>query len=116
MKLTMSSQRESSRRIPSSSSCWASARLSGFPRRWPRTGDERGRALRASGLQHLHFAPEDFIPDKVRIPAYVVIIASFVTMVEMTMQAFMPPLYKNLGVYVPLIGSTASSRKGRGLR
>ena len=46
---------------------------------------------------------KDFIPDKVRIPAYVVIIASFVTMVEMTMQAFMPPLYKNLGVYVPLI-------------
>ncbi len=46
---------------------------------------------------------KNFIPEKVRIPAYIVIIASFVTIVEMVMQAFMPPLYKNLGIYVPLI-------------
>ncbi len=46
---------------------------------------------------------KDFIPDKVRIPSYIVIIASFVTMVQMVMEAFMPDLYKSLGVYVPLI-------------
>ncbi len=46
---------------------------------------------------------KDFIPDKVRIPAYIVVIASFVTIVEMVMQAYAPALYKNLGVFVPLI-------------
>lgn len=46
---------------------------------------------------------KNFIPEKVRIPAYIVIIASFVTIVQMVMQAFMPDLYKSLGVFVPLI-------------
>lgn len=46
---------------------------------------------------------KNFIPDKVRIPAYIVVIASFVTIVEMVMQAYSPALYKNLGVFVPLI-------------
>ncbi len=46
---------------------------------------------------------KDFIPDKVRIPAYIVIIASFVTIVEMVMEAFIPALYDSLGVFVPLI-------------
>ena len=46
---------------------------------------------------------KDFIPEKVRIPAYIVIIASFVTVVEMVMQAFLPDLYDSLGVFVPLI-------------
>ena len=46
---------------------------------------------------------KDFIPDKVRIPSYIVIIASFVTVVEMVMQAFLPDLYDSLGVFVPLI-------------
>ena len=46
---------------------------------------------------------KDFIPESVRIPAYVVVIASFVTIVEMVMQAFVPDLYETLGVYVPLI-------------
>ena len=46
---------------------------------------------------------KDFIPEKVRIPSYIVIIASFVTIVEMVMQAYSPALYKNLGVFVPLI-------------
>lgn len=44
-----------------------------------------------------------FIPEKVRIPAYIVIIASFVTIVEMVMQAYAPDLYNSLGVFVPLI-------------
>lgn len=44
-----------------------------------------------------------FIPEKVRIPSYIVIIASFVTIVEMTMQAYLPDLYNSLGVFVPLI-------------
>ena len=46
---------------------------------------------------------KNFIPDKIRIPAYIVIIASFVTIVEMLMKAFVPPLYNSLGVFVPLI-------------
>ncbi|MDY5932134.1 MAG: electron transport complex subunit E [Candidatus Ornithospirochaeta sp.] len=43
------------------------------------------------------------IPDSIRIPAYVVIIASFVTIVEMVMHAFVPAVYAALGVYLPLI-------------
>jgi electron transport complex protein RnfE len=43
------------------------------------------------------------IPDKVRIPAYVVIIASFVTIVDLIMQAYVPSLYGTLGIFIPLI-------------
>ena len=46
---------------------------------------------------------KDFIPDKVRIPAYIVIIASFVTIAEMVMNAYVPFLAKSLGIFVPLI-------------
>ncbi|MDR1335561.1 MAG: electron transport complex subunit E [Tannerella sp.] len=46
---------------------------------------------------------KNVIPDKVRIPAYVVIIATFVTMAEMMMQAYIPALYKSLGLFIPLI-------------
>jgi electron transport complex protein RnfE len=44
-----------------------------------------------------------FIPSKIRIPAYVVIIASFVTLIEFLMQGFVPALYKQLGLFIPLI-------------
>lgn len=43
------------------------------------------------------------IPDKVRIPAFIVVIASFVTVVELTMQAFLPSLFESLGLFIPLI-------------
>ncbi|OFX22279.1 MAG: electron transport complex subunit RsxE [Bacteroidetes bacterium GWA2_31_9] len=43
------------------------------------------------------------IPDKVRIPAYVVIIATFVTIVDLLMQAYTPALYDQLGIFIPLI-------------
>ena len=43
------------------------------------------------------------IPDSVRIPCYIVVIAGFVTMVQMVVQAFFPALYEMLGVYLPLI-------------
>jgi Na+-translocating ferredoxin:NAD+ oxidoreductase subunit E len=43
------------------------------------------------------------IPDKVRIPAFVVIIASFVTIVDLLMQAYVPALYVSLGIFIPLI-------------
>lgn len=43
------------------------------------------------------------IPDKVRIPAFVVIIASFVTIVDLLMQAYVPDLYQTLGIFIPLI-------------
>ncbi len=46
---------------------------------------------------------KNFIPEKVRIPSYIVIIASFVTVVQMMMEAFTPALYNSLGVFVPLI-------------
>ncbi|MGC9313067.1 MAG: electron transport complex subunit RsxE [Sediminispirochaetaceae bacterium] len=46
---------------------------------------------------------KDFIPEKVRIPSYIVIIASFVTIVEMVMKAYLPDLYSSLGVFVSLI-------------
>ena len=43
------------------------------------------------------------IPDTVRIPCYIVVIAGFVTVVQMLIQAFVPSLYEALGVYIPLI-------------
>ena len=45
----------------------------------------------------------NIIPDKVRIPAFIVIIASFVTMVELLLEGFIPSLYDALGIYIPLI-------------
>jgi electron transport complex protein RnfE len=46
---------------------------------------------------------KNFIPDKVRIPSFIVIIASFVTIVELTMQAYVPALFDSLGIFIPLI-------------
>lgn len=46
---------------------------------------------------------KNLIPDKVRIPAFIVIIASFVTIVEMVLEAFLPGLYEQLGIFIPLI-------------
>lgn len=43
------------------------------------------------------------VPSKVRIPAFIVIIASFVTVVEMVLEAFIPFLYEQLGIFIPLI-------------
>lgn len=43
------------------------------------------------------------IPDKVRIPAFIVIVATFVTLVQLLLQAYLPSLNKALGVYIPLI-------------
>ena len=43
------------------------------------------------------------IPDEVRLPAFIVIVASFVTVVEMLMEAYMESLYASLGIYIPLI-------------
>ena len=46
---------------------------------------------------------KNLIPDGVRIPCYIVVIASFVTLLQMLMQAYMPDLYKTLGIFIPLI-------------
>ncbi len=43
------------------------------------------------------------VPDKVRIPAYIIVIASFVTVLQMVMQAWLPALYAALGIFIPLI-------------
>ena len=48
-------------------------------------------------------AVKKLIPDIVRIPSFIVIIASFVTVLEMLMQAYVPSLYSALGIYIPLI-------------
>ena len=46
---------------------------------------------------------KNLIPSKVRIPAFIVVIASFVTIIQMLMQAYVPSLYASLGVFIPLI-------------
>lgn len=46
---------------------------------------------------------KNLIPAKVRIPAFIVIIASFVTVVQLIMQAYVPDIYATLGVFIPLI-------------
>jgi electron transport complex protein RnfE len=48
-------------------------------------------------------AVKDLIPDKVRIPSFIVIIATFVTIVQLIMEAYVPSLYKSLGLFIPLI-------------
>ncbi len=46
---------------------------------------------------------KNFIPDKVRIAAFIVIIATFVTIVDLSMKAYFPDIYKTLGIFIPLI-------------
>ena len=48
-------------------------------------------------------ALRNVIPDKVRIPAYIVIVATLVTVVQLLIQAYIPALYDALGIYIPLI-------------
>ncbi|WP_455258313.1 electron transport complex subunit RsxE [Peptoniphilus asaccharolyticus] len=43
------------------------------------------------------------IPEKIRIPCFIVVIATFVTIVQMVLQAFFPPIYEALGIFLPLI-------------
>ena len=43
------------------------------------------------------------IPDTVRMPSYIVIVASFVTMVQFLLEAYLPSLHESLGIYIPLI-------------
>lgn len=46
---------------------------------------------------------KNLVPDMVRIPIFIVVIASFVTVLQMVMQAYVPTLYKQLGLFIPLI-------------
>lgn len=48
-------------------------------------------------------ALKNFIPDKVRIAAFILVIATFVTIVDLVMKAYTPDLYKTLGIFIPLI-------------
>lgn len=48
-------------------------------------------------------AIKNFVPSMVRIPAFIVVIASFVTILQMVMQAWTPALYETLGIFIPLI-------------
>jgi len=45
----------------------------------------------------------NFIPNKIRIPSFIVVIATFVTIIGMVMEGFIPVLYANLGIFIPLI-------------
>jgi len=44
-----------------------------------------------------------FIPDKIRIPAFITVIAAFVTLIQFLVQGYLPALYKSLGIFIPLI-------------
>ncbi|HPY96206.1 MAG TPA: electron transport complex subunit E [Candidatus Cloacimonadota bacterium] len=46
---------------------------------------------------------KDLIPSKIRIPGYIVVIASFVSIIDMAMAAYLPDLHKSLGIFIPLI-------------
>ena len=46
---------------------------------------------------------KNLIPDKIRIPAFIVVIATFVTIIQMAMEAYIPMLYDSLGLFIPLI-------------
>lgn len=46
---------------------------------------------------------KNFIPNKVHIPCYIVVIASFVTVLQLLMQAYVPSIYETLGLFIPLI-------------
>lgn len=46
---------------------------------------------------------KDITPEKIRIPIYIVVIAAFVTIVDMSMAAYVPDLHKSLGIFIPLI-------------
>lgn len=48
-------------------------------------------------------ALKNVIPDQVRIPSYIVVIATFVTVLQMAMEAYVPALYASLGIFIPLI-------------
>ena len=59
---------------------------------------------------------KDFIPEKVRIPIYIVIIATFVTIVDLAMQAWVPSLSRSLGVFVPgTCGGVREQAFGQGI-
>jgi electron transport complex protein RnfE len=46
---------------------------------------------------------KNFIPEKIRIPSFIVIIATFVTIIAMLLEAYLPDLFEALGIYIPLI-------------
>lgn len=48
-------------------------------------------------------AVRKIVPNKIRIPIFIVVIATFVTVVEMLLEGFVPPLYQSLGIFIPLI-------------
>lgn len=70
-------------------------------------GNALGMGLATAGVlvfsNMLISAVRNIVPEKVKIPAYIVIIATLVSIVELLMQAYVPALYKSLGIYIPLI-------------
>ena len=68
------------------------------------TSAENGMGMGLATMSNLVISLiKNIIPDKVRIPAFIVVIASFVTIIQMLMQAYVPALYGALGVFIPLI-------------
>ena len=76
---------------------------------WTSTSAENGMAMGLAttavlaSSNVLISAVKKIIPDKVRIPAFIMIIATLVTIVEMVMKAYLPDLFKVLGIFIPLI-------------
>ena len=70
-------------------------------------GNALGMGLATAGVlvfsNMIISAVRNIVPEKVKIPAYIVIIATLVSIVELLMQAYVPALYKSLGIYIPLI-------------
>ena len=67
-----------------------------------RTGDDGG-AFHWVLINMAISAVAPVVPDKVHIPVYIVIIATFVTLLQLLMQAFVPDIYATLGLFIPLI-------------
>ena len=70
---------------------------------YQRGGHGHSHHVRTHHVEHRHSLIKNLIPDKVRIPAFIVVIASFVTVIQLLMEAYVPSLYETLGVFIPLI-------------
>ena len=74
-----------------------------FCDQWYRYGTFHNRSSGYVKYAHFHAGLRKVIPDSVRMPAFIVVVASFVTIVQFLMEGFTPSLYESLGIYIPLI-------------
>lgn len=91
-------------RTPRSVCCWACVR------HWAIStaassgvGMGLGDHVRIGVLQHGDFHAASYHPERVRIPGFIVVIATFVTIIDLIIKAFLPSMSDTLGIYIPLI-------------